>query len=462
MATIPFKRNSTPLGGPIGMAPAVGARQDDDGTPPINTDTGHAGRVGMWALAIGFGGFLLWATLAPLDEGVAAPGMVALDTKRKAVQHLTGGIVKEVLVREGQKVQEGEVLIQLDGAVAKANFESTRQRYFSLRAMQARLMAEQAGAGAITYHPDLLAGAQDPLIRAQMVTQEQLLAARRSALAADLQSFNESAQGQEGLIQAYRGMQESRRSQLALLSEELKNTRGLVAEGYAPRNRQFELERAVAESNTALAELQGNTIRATRSIGEMRQRAIARQQEYRKEVQTQMADVSREVQGEAEKFQALQNDLARVDIKAPATGQVVGLAVQTSGGVIQPGQKLMDIVPNDAPLLLEAHVQPHFIDRVHTGLPVDIRFSAFSHSPSLVVDGKVISISGDLITDPATNLSYYLARVAVTPEGLSKLGKRQMQPGMPTEVIFKTGERTLLTYMLGPLTKRVAASMKEE
>jgi membrane fusion protein, protease secretion system len=263
-------------------------------------------------------------------------------------------------------------------------------------------------------------------------------------------------------VQAYQGMAINRRSQLALLNEELKNTRGLVADGYAPRNRQFELERAVAESNTALAELQGNTIRARRAIGEVRQRAISRQQEYRKEIESQMADVSREVQAESEKFQALQNDLERVEIKSPATGQVVGLTIQTSGGVVGAGQKLMDIVPNDEPLLLEARVAPHFIDRVHRDLPVDIRFSAFAHSPSLVVDGKVLSVSGDLITEQQTNTSYYLARIAVTPDGLKKLGKRQMQSGMPAEVIFKTGERTLLTYILGPLNKRMAASMKEE
>jgi membrane fusion protein, protease secretion system len=428
----------------------------------LHADTGRAGRIGIWALALGFGGFLLWAALAPLDEGVAAPGMVAIDTKRKAVQHLTGGIVKDVLVREGQAVKEGQVLIKLDEALARANFEASRQRYLSLRAMQARLLAEQSRGTTIQWHPDLVTGSADPLIRAQMTTQEQLMAARRAALAADLQSFNESIQGQEGLVLAYQGMLESRKSQMSLLNEELKNTRGLVAEGYAPRNRQLELERAVADSSTAQAELQGNTIRARRAIGEMRQRAISRQQEYRKEIEKEMADVSREVQGEAEKYRALQGDLGRIDIKAPATGQVVGLVIQTSGGVIQAGQKLMDIVPNDEPLLLEARVQPHFIDRVQNGLPVDIRFTAFAHSPTLVVDGRVMSVSGDLLTDPQTNISYYLARVAVTPEGLKRLGKRVMQPGMPAEVIFKTGERTLFTYLMGPLTKRVAASMKEE
>ncbi|RYF42134.1 MAG: HlyD family type I secretion periplasmic adaptor subunit [Comamonadaceae bacterium] len=450
-----LKRHETALSGAAGDLVA--------GEPsPLDTDAGRAGRIGLWALGIGLGGFLLWAAFAPLDEGVAAPGMVAIDTKRKAVQHLSGGIVKEVLVREGESVKDGQVVIKLDEAVARANYEATRQRYLSLRATHARLLAEQAGARSIQSHPDLKEAAQDPMIQAQIATQEQLMAARRSALNADLQAISEGVQGQEGLIQGYQGMLESRKSQLALLSEELRNTRGLVAEGYAPRNRQFELERAVAESNTSLAELQGNSIRARRSIGELRQKGIARQQEYRKEIETQMAEVSREVQGEAEKYRALQNDLKRIDIKAPVSGQVVGLAVQNAGGVIQPGQKLMDIVPNDEPLLLEARVQPHFIDRVQAGLPVDIRFSAFSHSPSLVVDGKVLSVSGDLITEPQTNVSYYLARVAVTPDGLKKLGARQMQAGMPAEVIFRTGERSLLTYLLGPLTKRVAASMKEE
>jgi len=427
-----------------------------------NIAKSDAGRLGLWALAIGFGGFLLWAAIAPLDEGVAAAGVVAIDTKRKTVQHLSGGIVKEVLVREGDEVNEGQSLIRLDSAVARANHESVRQRYLGLRAMQGRLQAEQTGAGSIAFHPDLQAAATDPLIRQQMQNQEQLFLTRRSLLRSDLQSIEESIQGQEGLLQAYSGMMENRRNQLRLINEELTNLLGLVKEGYAPRNRQLEMERLVAESSAAIADLQGNTVRARRAIGELRQRALSRQQEYRKEVETQLADVSREVLSDNEKLHAVTDDLGRTEIKAPASGQVVGLAVQTVGGVVQPGQKLMDIVPKDAPLLLEARVAPHLIDRVHADLPVDVRFSSFAHSPQLVVDGKVVSISGDLLTEPQTNVSYYLARVQVTPEGLKHLGKRQLQPGMPVEVIFKTGERSMLTYLLHPLTKRLAASMIEE
>lgn len=427
-----------------------------------SSDLGHAGRIGLWALGIGFGGFLLWAALAPLDEGVPSQGHVAIDTKRKSVQHLSGGIIKEVLVGEGDQVKEGQLLIKLDDAAAKANFEAIRQRYLGLRAMQGRLLAEQAGQTAITFHPDLVAAASDPLIKQQMMNQEQLLRSRKAGLQADLQSIQESIQGQQGLTVAYEGMMASRRNQFSLLNEELRNTRGLVKEGYVPRNRQLELERQVSESSTSMAELQGNTIRSRSSMAELRQRAIARQQEYRKEVETQLADVTREVLSDAGKFIALQDDLTRTEIRSPAAGQVVALSAQSVGGVIAPGQKVLDVVPANESLLLETRVQPHLIDSVHAGMPVDVRFSSFAHSPQLVVQGKLASVSGDLLTDPQNGAGYYLARVAVTPEGLKKLGKRQMQPGMPVEVVFRTGERSLLTYLLHPLTKRIAASMNEE
>ena len=423
---------------------------------------GQPGRIGLWALALGLGGFLLWAGLAPLDEGVPGQGMVTIDTKSKAVQHLSGGIIKEVLVKEGDVVKEGQLLIKLDEATTRANFEAARQRYLGLRAMEARLLAEQQGLGKISWQPDLREALTDPQIARMALTQEQLYGSRRSSLQADLQSIEESIQGQQALLQAYSAMLGNRRNQLALLSEEHKNTSERVKEGYAPRNRQLELERMLSEINSSIAELLGNSTRAQRAINEMRQRAIVRQQDYRKDVESQLAEVGREVQADAQKYQAVKDDLGRVDIKSPAAGQVVGLTVQTVGGVIGSGQKLMDIVPTSQALMLEARISPHLIDRVHAELPVDVRFSSFANSPQLVVDGKVASVSGDLLIDNRNGAGYYLVRVAVTPEGLKKLGKRQMQPGMPVEVVFRTGERSMLTYLLHPLTRRMAASMKEE
>lgn len=435
----------------------------DAGGIRASADTSAVARTGLWVLGLGFGGFLLWAALAPLDEGVPTQGIVTLDTKRKTVQHLSGGIVKEVLVHEGQQVKEGEPLLRLDGAVAKANYEAVRQRYLGYRAMQSRLFAEQAGRDSIDFHPDVKAAMNDPLIKQQVMTQQQLIQARRAALAADLQGIEESVQGLKEQLTSYQNILVQRRSQLALLTEELTNTRGMVKEGYAPRNRQLELERMVAESNAAIADLTGNSLRVTRQISELTQRSIARKQEYRKEVETQLADVTREVQSDAEKFVAVTADLDRMEIKAPATGQVVGLTVQTVGAVLQPGQKLLDVVPDSQTLLLEAHIPPHLIDKIQAGLSTDVRFNAFAHSPQLVVEGKVLSVSGDLLSDPAQpQFSYFLARVQVTPAGMKTLGSRQMQPGMPAEIVIKTGERSMLTYLLHPLVKRMASSMKEE
>lgn len=428
-----------------------------------SSDTVGIGRKGLWVLGLGLGGFLLWAALAPLDEGVPTSGVVSIDTKRKQVQHLSGGIIKEVLVREGEVVQQDQVLMRLDEAVTKANYESVRQRYLGLNAMQSRLQAEQSGADKVTFSPALMAATADPYIAQQVNNQRQLFESRRQALRAELQSMQEAIQGLRAQREAAQSVLLQRQRQLALLNEELSNIRELVKDGYAPRNRQLEIERMVAEVQAGMADLNGSMLRAGSAIAEMTQRSLARQSEYRKEVETLLADVSREVQADAEKFNAIQADLKRVDIRAPAAGQVVSLAVQTVGAVVQPGQKLMDIVPERQVLVLEAQIPPHLIDKVHAGLPTDIRFNTFAHSPQLVVEGKVMSVSGDLLTDPANpQMSYFLARLEVTPEGMKTLGNRQMQAGMPAEVVIKTGARSMLTYMLNPLLKRLAGSMKEE
>jgi protease secretion system membrane fusion protein len=263
---------------------------------------------------------------------------------------------------------------------------------------------------------------------------------------------------------SYEGMIESRRAQLRVVQEQLANIRGLVQEGYAPRNQQLDLERLQAEIAANLTELTGNRLRTIQAVAELRQRTVARRQDYRKETDSQLADVTREVQSDEGKLKALREELARTEIRSPSAGQVVGLAYQTVGGVIPPGQRVLDVVPEKEPLLLEARIQPHLINAVTPGLLTDVRFSAFAHSPQLVAEGKVLSVSGDLLSEqtPAGVMSYFLARVEITPAGMKSLGSHQIQAGMPAEVIIKTGERTVLTYLLHPLTRRVAASMKEQ
>jgi protease secretion system membrane fusion protein len=446
---------------------AINVNNAESGEPAPNSGHSRLQRLQRWSTWTLIGGLLavvVWAALAPLDEGVPTQALVALDTKRKTIQHQQGGIIREVLVREGDVVKEDQVLIRLEDGVVRANMEATRQRYLGLRAMESRLLAEQFDRDRIDFHPDVTAEARDPLIQRHMATQEQLWRTRRAALHADLSAIEESILGQEAMRQSYAGMIEGRRTQQRVVQEQFTNIRELVREGYAPRNQQLDLERQMAEINTALTDLQGNLARTAQVVAELRQRVQSRRQEYRKESDAQLTEVTREVQSDEGRLRALREELARTEIRSPSAGQVVGLSFQTVGGVIPPGQRVMDVVPQGEPLLLEARILPHLIDAVRPGLMTDVRFSAFAHSPHLVAEGRVVSVSGDLLTEqtPMGMVSFFLARVELTPAGMKTLGRHQIQPGMPAEVIVKTGERTVLTYLLHPLTRRVAASMKEQ
>jgi len=427
------------------------------------TDTRSPIRLGFWVLIVGFGLFLLWAGFAPLDEGVSAPATVSIETRRKTIQHLQGGVVQSVAVKEGQQVKRGDTLVVLDDGTTRAVFEAARQNYLMQRALESRLLAEVAGAGSITFHPDLLAK-QDDFATQHMKVQQQVFASRRAAQGAEIAAAQQSIIGLEGQISGMTRMLESRRAQASLQSRQLANVKGLAEEGFAPRNQALQLEQAQAELNTSLADLETNIQRQRSSVAETRLRIAQRQQEFIKEVSTQLGDVRREVQANQERLAAVQADLGRTQLRAPVDGQVVGLALSGVGGVVTPGQRVMDIVPRGESLLLDVKVPPSVIDRVRAGDLAEVRFSNFANSPQLVVQGKLLSLSGDAVSEQvgAQVMTYYLGRVEITAAGLKELGDRHMQPGMQGEVLIRTGERTLLTYLLHPLTKRVAAAMTEE
>jgi len=405
---------------------------------------------------------ITWAALAPLDEGIPVNGLVSFDTKRKAVQHPIGGIVKEVRVREGDSVKAGDVLIVLDSETTRANYVSIRQHYLSIRAMESRLEAEQQGASVINFHPDVVEQLAEAEVKAVVANQQQLFNARRAALAASLAALDASLGGINAQLVGLKDVLAGKQSQLAILQQQYEATAQLVSEGFAPRNRAQDLQRNVIEVQSGIADLLAMRARLQQSIMEFNERRLTLLAENRKEIGAQMAEVKREVQADAEKLIAITSELNRIEVKAPVDGQVVGLAVQSEGGVIQAAQKIMDIAPQNEPLVIEAQVPPNYADRVKEKLLADVRFSAFAHSPQLVVEGVVLSVSGDLLTDPATNSSYFLTRIALTERGIQALGDRRVQAGMPAEVVILTGARSVLSYVLYPLTRRIAASLNEE
>ena len=426
------------------------------------TDTNKPVVVGLILLGACLFVFAIWALFAPLDEGVPAMGTITVESKRKVVQHLTGGIIKKVLVKESQEVKAGDPLILLDDTTTKANFDASRQQYYALQAQADRLQAELSKSDSITFSPGLLNASDDPLAVENMSIQQQLFLTRRLALQGELAILSAA---EHGVVEQIRGLEaqaRGKKEQLKYVQEQLEGSRELAKEGYLPRNKWFEEERLASELQASSIELQSTVLRAKSNAVEAKQRMAQRQRDFQKEVETQYADYRRESLNAAEKLRAAREDYSRSTIRAPVDGFVNGLTVLTEGSVISPAGRLMDIVPKDEKLILEIKIDPNVIDRVHPGLPVDINLHAFADDPSLVVEGVLESVSADLVFDSNPNVPpHYLGRVRVTPEGLKRLGSRTLQPGMPAQVTIKTGERTLVQYLLKPLLMRLSASMKE-
>ncbi len=425
-------------------------------------DTRRPVAIGLTLLAGSLAAFLLWAFFAPLDEGVPAAGTVTVESKRKVVQHLTGGIIKKILVREAQEVKAGEPMILLDDTTAKANFDATRQQYYALQAQGDRLQAEIRHAPKITFSQALLDASDDPVAQDNMTRQQNLFLTRRAALQGELAILAAAERSATEQIKGLEAQARGKQAQLRFVQEQLEGSRELAKEGYLPRNRWFEEERLAADLLASSSELQSSVLRAQNMAIEAKQRLAQRERDFQKEVETQFSDVQRDALMAAERLRTAREDFLRTVIRAPVDGHVNGLTALTEGSVISPAGRLMDIVPSDETLILEVKIDPNVIDRVHKGLPVDINLHAFASDPSLVLEGVLDSVSPDLVFDSNPNMPpHYLGRVRVTPAGLKKLGSRELQPGMPAQVTIKTGERTMVKYLLKPLLMRLSSSMKE-
>jgi protease secretion system membrane fusion protein len=426
-------------------------------------DTAGPIRMGWLILGGGLLGFLLWAAIAPLDEGVVAPGQVVIDTGRRTIQHFTGGVVTRVLVKEGQQVQAGETLLELESGNVQALLQTVRQAYYAQRAAEDRLMAELAGANAVRFHPELLDAAAEGA-REHIEAQKALFAARQRALNAELSANRKAIESAQVQAEGIRSAMVQREAQERALNEQLANVAKLTADGFAPRNQLLQLEQQQAELRSSMLQMRAEGQRLAVLVSELEHKAQALRQAYAKETSIQLTDVRREVQANREKMLAATQELARTTLKSPIAGQVVGLVIGASGGVVTEGQKVMDIVPREARLYLDAKVPPQAIDRVARGQRVHARFSAFSHTPLLVLEGEVTEISGDVLSENVggQTLAWYRAKVELTPEGRRRLEQRRLQPGMPAEILIQTGERTMLAYLAAPFLRRMQGALKEE
>jgi len=428
----------------------------------VNTDANAYARLGWLIVLVGIGGFLLWSIFAPLDKGVPVQGSVSVATNRKAVQHLTGGIVDDILVKDGDVVKAGQPLAKMSDVQARANADVTRVQYYTARAAEVRLVAERDGKGSITFPEDLLKAKSDPQVGSIIAVQTQLFASRQAAINNDLSATDESILGLKAQLKGLEETGVTLKQQQELLKEQLDNMRELGKEGYVARNRVLDLERTYAQINGGISENIGNIGRVQRQISELTLRRIQRQQEYQKEVRTMLTDIQKEAEAQASRLKSYEYDLANAVVKAPVDGTVVGVTVFTRGGVISPGFKLMDIVPSDDPLIVEGVIPVNLIDKVHAGLKVELIFSAFNHNSTPHIPGILTQVAADRTVDEKTGMSFYRMKAQVEPEGMKLLSKLEVRPGMPVDIFIKTGERTMMNYLLKPVMDRAKTALTEE
>lgn len=417
-------------------------------------------RLGFGILLMTFGVFGTWAAVAPIDGAAYAPGVVTVQAYRKTVQHLEGGIVKEVLAHDGDIVKQDDPLIILDDAQLRSEYEMTRSQLIAARAMEARLKAERDNLSVIGF--DVMTDA-DSLRGAEARQGEtQVFNARRgsrlgqiSVLQERIGQLNQQIKGLEAMIGVKSQLNKSYSGEIVELTD-------MLSQGFVDKQRLLEQQRKLEMVKSELADHRSTITRTRLQINETQLQILQVDKDFNADVAKQLADVQTKIYDLQEKASALEDRLSHIIIRAPESGMVIGMTVHTIGGVVRSATPLLDIVPSVSELVIEAQVAPVDIDRIAIGKRADIRFGAFNSATTPVIQGEVISVSADRLVNEKTGTPYYLARVRVTEAGVRALGDRKLLPGMPADVLIITGQRTLLQYLLQPARNVISQALIEE
>jgi membrane fusion protein, protease secretion system len=429
--------------------------------PEVDLNDARPRRWGWMLLALGLGSFLAWAFAAPLDAAITSSGTVVVSGNRKLVQPLTGGKVLDILARDGDQVDQGQVLLRLDSTQSRAQLDIVRGQWLVAMATQARLQAEQRGSAQVDFPPVLLTLGSDSRVTEVMELQSRLLDSRRLTRSSEMQSMEAGLRGLEYQVQGHMASRVAKQTQERMLSEELRGQRTLAAEGYYPRNRVSEQERLYAGLQGAAAEDSSSIGRTQQAISETRARMASRQQEFRKDIESQLSEAQRDALGFESRMRALEFDVNNTEVRAPVSGTVIGSILHTVGGVVAAGTPVMEIVPKDALLRVESQLPVQMVDKVSTGLPVHVLFSALNQATTPRIEGRIVQISADALADSRQNGSYFKVVVEVTPEGMTQLQHHAIKAGMPADVFIKTGERTFMSYVFKPLMDRMGKALIE-
>jgi HlyD family type I secretion membrane fusion protein len=451
---------TTALAARSGAAPPALTGRRSIVLPPPVPATGQPLAVGLLAILVFVGGFALWSHEAPLAEAAIAHGEIRAEGQRRTIQHLEGGIVQEILARDGDRVRAGQVLLRLDTVQSAAQAEVLRAQRFALLAQEARLAAEADGRPAIAFPPELIT-ANDPRAEEAMAGQRALFAARAAAFAGQLAALAARREQQRAMLRALAGQAESQARQLELIRQEEESVRRLVAQGLERMPRLLALQRQMAALEGNAADLEGQAARARAVIAELESEQSRLEQTRAAEIGTERREVATRLADATERLRAAEDISTRREVVAPEDGTILHSRIFTRGAVLRPGEPAMELVPAADRLLVEVQLSPADIDRVRPGLAAEVRLPAYRQRVAPTIEGEVVEVAADVTHDERRGMAYYRVRIAIPEEQAARLPGGPLRPGMPAEALIRTGERSLARYMLQPLLDSFHRAFRE-
>lgn len=448
------------------LPPANPTRLDFSAPPPeVKSDMRRVATIGYGLIFLTFGIGGAWAALANIDSAIIANGVVSVESKRQVVQHLEGGIIVEIDVKDGESVKAGDLLFRLDPTSSQSNYAALRGQLDTLQATEARLEAERAQADTVIFPAALLARENEPLVRSVIADQRAQFRDRKASLNGQIDILNSRARQGETEIDGLKREREALDSQLFYIEDELTGIRSLSDKGLVSKPRLAELQREKARLQGLVGRNTADAAKAQNTIGEMKLQIQQLLQKQQEDVAQQMVETRQKISDVTEKLAVSENVLKRVDIRAPRAGVVQNInpRIYTIGAVVKPGDTLLEIVPQNDELIVDAQVAPTDVDRLHDGITgVEVRFTAFHSRTTPLILGELRSVSPDRLVDEATKQPYFQAVVAVAKTDIPEDMKARLRPGMPAEVVIGTGERTVLSYLTRPLVDAVTKSLREK
>ncbi len=418
-------------------------------------------RWGVLVVCFALVGFIAWATLAPLSQGVVGAGTLVADSNRKTIQHLEGGIIKSIHVRDGSVVKKDQILIELDPTQSKAQYDLLQTRYLTSLAVLNRLNSERAGRTEILFSQELSSTEKSQELATIIAMQNKFFTDRQHQFEGQVSLLKQRAKQLEEQVEGLNAEFSAREKELLLLADELRRTEALQKKRLVDMPRVLTLQREEAKTAGEIGRTRADIAAAKVAIGEAHMEILQLEKTRNQDLSEQLERIQEQVHELSRQMLAAKDILSRMTIRAPEAGTVFGLNIYTVGGVIPPGTPILQIVPVNDRLLVEAKITVNQIDEVHKGLPVRVRFSAFRQRTTPLVVGIVEEISADAVNDERTGQSYYLVRVGVKETEMAKLAGLEIIPGMPAEVLIKGGERTAMEYLLDPIISVLNRSMRE-